>query len=127
MVRGLEQDRIEAWARLQQAEITLRNQFLQLERPTQQKIVDVLVIMEGFIERNKSYLAQKYFFRQVNRKDTSRPDREDVDWYEVRRHILQSCFSDHDMEGYSIMSRRVASQITLFKALMELPRKFEDF
>lgn len=127
MVRGLEQDRIEAWARLQQAEITLRNQFLRLERPTQQKIVDVLATMENFIEKNKSNIAQKYFFRLVNRQDKSDIDQNGIDWYEVRRYILQSCFSDRDMEGYAIMPRRVGSQISVFRALMDLPREIEDF
>lgn len=127
MVRGLETDDIGRWSRLQQAEITLRRQFLQLEQPTQQQIIDSLAVMEGFIEKNKPYIAQKYFFRLVNRQGKSEIDPRGIDWYEVRRFILESCFTDHDMEGYEIMPRRIGSQITVFRALMDMPQDITDF
>lgn len=131
MVRPIEQGGIDARVRAQQADIYLREKFLQLTKPTQQAIVDLLGAMQKFLERDKPRVAQRYFFQQASRHmqhtDRFGTDESGIDWHEVKQQILYSCFSDSDMEGYTIVPRRIASQLTVFQSLMELPYEREDF
>ena len=130
MVKAIEAGQMQARERALQADINRRKEFLFANRPTQQKIVGILKVMNSLIEEKDQWDAQTYFFRQIKRhlKDSDHIDNHNVDWEEVRTQILWSCFSDSDMEGFTIVPRRVESEFTVFRSLMKLPRLVrEDF
>lgn len=128
MVKPIEQGAINARAREQKAGIFNRNNFLLASRSTQEKIVSLLENMNDLIDRENEWAAQKYFFHETSSQkghiDPLHIDEDNVDWDEVYHQILWSCFGDGgDMEGYQIVSRRVQSQVTVFRALMDVPQE----
>lgn len=115
----------------QEADIYFRKDFLTLERPTQQKIVNLLEKMVDLVGKGKQWDAQQFFFTQISQHTLSNRgsyvDRKGVDWREVDDQIKHFCFSDHDMDGYTIVPRRVEQSLTIFRSLMEIPFEREDF
>lgn len=130
MVKAIEAWETKAREDAQRADIYRRRDFLYASRPTQEKIVKILNVMDRLIEEKDEWVAQYYFFRQISRytMNSDHTDKHNVDWDEVRTQILWSCFSDSDMEGYTIVPRRVESEYIVFRSLMELPQpEREDF
>ena len=132
MVTPISEKGIHAREQEQRAGIHLRYDFLRAGKPTQQKVIDLLEHMNSLMENKGKGEAQIYFFTQISRHqrrgNQGNIDRKGVDWDEVHDQIIYSCFEDHDMDGYSLVERRVQSQLTVFRSLTELPHNdLDDF
>ena len=132
MVTPLSERGIRARELEQSAGIHRRQDFLRAGKPTQQKVVELLEHMSSIMEKRGKGEAQIYFFSQTShhqkRGKRDNIDRKGIDWNEVYDQIIYSCFEDHDMDGYLLIERRVSSELTVFRALIELPYiEAEDF
>ncbi len=131
MVTPISENEIFARQREQEADVYFRTEFLHASVSTQQKIISLLAKMESMLGKGTDWKAQIYFFSTTNKHkrspDGDYTDRHGVDWQEVRVQIMHFCFSDHDMDGYTIVPRRVGQALTIFRSLTELPRKPQEF
>ncbi|MFZ2152933.1 MAG: hypothetical protein WAV41_02645 [Microgenomates group bacterium] len=131
MVRPITESQQQGRASAQRADIYMRQEFLNLNSQTQQKVVDLLKKMDTITRKQDKWEAQKHFFTQVYKHNQPLKglivDQKGIDWQEVCDQIKYFCFSDHDMEGLSLVPRRVEQSITTFSSLIELPHQREDF
>ena len=129
MVRAIEPWEEAAREQTQRLTIDRRQRFLKLNSPTQNKIISLLEKMDEIIQKKSWPKAQAYFFKSIPKNlptvgifDLGK-DKNGVHWTDVDNQIKDSCFSDSDMEGLTLVPRRVESELAAFKSLAELSQE----
>lgn len=133
MATPLSEKDIKRWEARQEWDIYRRQQFIHLNKPTQQAIIDILVQAEQIAHSQNKNDALAYMQHTIWLEEhTDRPynlitDGDDVDWSEVNEHIFRGgCIYDTDMEGYQLDSNKLSGEITVFRNLMEIKPSEED-
>ncbi len=125
MVKPLKQWEEEARAKAQKFDISRRKRFLELNQPTQQKVIEILEKAESILHKETWVEAQQYVLGTIF-DDKRSVDRSGVRWTSVEWQIRDSCFTDSEWEGLKMVPRRVGSELTVFRSLMEDKQKIID-
>ena len=125
MSKPLEQREIEARVRSQQDAIRLRKDFLGLNKPTQQAIIDTLTKAGELIsddpasEIEAQLLVQQIIHSNEDGHYGLKLDANGVNWDEVEWHIQSACYTpESDMGIRLLVGRRVWSECTVLSSLI---------